>query len=78
MVSKKRTRSDQDFADALRAIEAAYEEVIEAEMPKGAKAQLFVAIALDGHVEAPGHMGNKSTNLIETEPKWIVGRAEPE
>src|SRR5262245_32688909 len=65
MVSRKRTRSDQDFADALRAIEIVYEEAIASEMPPGAKAQLFVAIALDGDVEAPLHMGGKRTNLIE-------------
>ena len=76
MVSRKRTRSDQDFADALRAIEAIYEEIIAAEVPREAKAQLFVAIALDGDVEAPLHMGGKRTNLIETEPKWIEGQAE--
>lgn len=75
MVSKKRTRSDQDFADALRAIEAVYEEAIGQEMPRGTKAQLFVAIALDGDVEPPLHMGGKRTNLIETEPKWIEGQA---
>jgi hypothetical protein len=76
MVSKKRTRSHQDFADALQAIEAVYETIIAAEMPRGTKAQLFVAIALDGDVEAPVHMGGKRTNLIETEPKWIDGTAE--
>jgi len=75
MVSKKRTRSDEDFADALHAIEAVYEEVIAEEMPRGTKAQLFVAIALDGDIEAPRNMGGKRTNLIETEPKWIEGQA---
>ena len=73
MVSKKRTRSDQDFADALSAIERIYEEAISAELPRGLKAQLFVAIALDGEIESPSHMGGKATNLIETEPKWIEG-----
>jgi hypothetical protein len=75
MVSKRRIRSDQDFADALRAIEAVYDEVIAVETPRGKKAQLFVAIALDGDVEAPLHMGSKRTNLIETEPKWVEGHA---
>jgi len=75
MVSKKRTRSDQDFADALHAIEAIYEEALAKEMARGTKAQLFVAIALDGDIEAPFHMGGKRTNLVETEPKWIEGQA---
>jgi hypothetical protein len=75
MVSRKRTRSDQDFADALLAIESIYESIIATEIPRGARAQLFVAIALDGDIEAPLYMGGKRTNLIETEPKWIEGLA---
>ena len=77
MVSKKRTRSDEDFAGALRAIEAIYEEAVRSEVPAGTRAQLFVAIALDGDIEAPAHMGGKRTNLIETEPKWIQGEGHP-
>ena len=76
MVSKKRTRSDQDFADALSAIEAIYEEIIAEGVSAGTRAQLFVAIALDGDIEGPLHMGSKRSNLIETEPKWVQGRAE--
>ena len=76
MVSKQRTRSDQDFEDALRAIEAIYEDVIAAEMPAGSRAQLFVAIAIDGDVEPPLHMRGRRTNLIETEPKWVEGAGD--
>ncbi len=73
LVSKKRTRSDQDFADALGAIERVYESVISEEIAEGTRAQLFVAIALDGDVEAPTHMGGRRTNLLETDAKWIDG-----
>lgn len=73
MVSKKRTRSDQDFANALYAIERIYEELIVSELPSGTKAQLFVAIAIDGDIESPPHMQSRRTNLIETDPKWIQG-----
>jgi hypothetical protein len=73
MVSKQRTRSDQDFEDALLAIESVYAEIVASEMPRGRRAQLFVAIAIDGDVEAPLHMRGRRTNLIETEPKWIEG-----
>jgi hypothetical protein len=73
MVSTMRTRSDQDFADALGAIEDIYAEILTVEMPVGSAAQLFVAIALDGEVEAPPHMGGRSTNLLETVPRWVEG-----
>lgn len=74
MVSTMRTRSDQDFADALSVIEDIYAAILTEEVAKGSAAQLFVAIALDGEVEAPPHMGNRSTNLLETVPRWIEGR----
>lgn len=76
MVSKQRTRSDQDFEDALRSIESVYAEVVASEMPAGSRAQLFVAIAIDGDVEPPLHMRARRTNLIETEPRWIDGTAK--
>lgn len=75
LVSKMRSRSDQDFADALDAIEHIYEKIVREEVQRGRRAQLFVAIALDGDVEAPRHMGGRQTNLLETVPKWIEGRA---
>ena len=75
MVSKQRTRSDQDFENALRAIEGVYEHIVASEMPKGTRAQLFVAIAIDGDIEAPPHMHARRTNLIETEPRWVEGLA---
>src|SRR5882762_7881005 len=71
MVSTTRNRSDQDFADALTAIEGIYAEILGEEMPMGSVAQLFVAIALDDEVEAPAHMGSRRTNLLETVPRWI-------
>jgi hypothetical protein len=74
MVSTVRTRSDQDFADALAAIEEIYAAILADEIAEGAAAQLFVAIALDGEVEGPAHMGSRRTNLLETEPRWIEGR----
>jgi len=74
MVSTMRNRSDQDFAEALTAIDEIYGEILVQEIDKGLTAQLFVAIALDGEVEAPPHMGGRSTNLLETEPRWIAGQ----
>ena len=74
MVSTMRTRSEQDFADALTAIEEIYAEILMEEMPQGSVAQLFVAIALDGEIEAPSHMGSRRTNLLETLPRWVDGQ----
>jgi hypothetical protein len=73
MVSTMRTRSDQDFADALSAIEEIYAGILEDEIASGSSAQLFVAIALDGEVEAPQHMAGRRTNLLETAPRWVPG-----
>jgi hypothetical protein len=74
MVSTIRTRSDQDFADALAVMEEIYSEILTNEIAVGEVAQLFVAIALDGEVEGPVHMGERRTNLLETVPRWISGR----
>jgi hypothetical protein len=74
MVSTMRTRSDQDFADALEVIDQVYAEILADEIAEESVAQLFVAIALDGEVEAPAHMGGRRTNLLETMPRWVEGR----
>jgi hypothetical protein len=76
MVSTMRTRSDQDFANALSTIEEIYSEILKREIAPKQVAQLFVAIALDGEVEAPEHMGGRRTNLLETMPCWVSGQGQ--
>lgn len=78
MLSCARTRSDQDFENAMLATERIYKEAVLRMMPRGTKTQLFVALSLDDKIAPPAHMGMKPTNLIETIPTWIEGLADPD
>ncbi|MBI4054052.1 MAG: hypothetical protein HY397_01845 [Candidatus Doudnabacteria bacterium] len=75
MLSATRTRSAQDFENAMFALEGIYEEALRGLTPMGMRTQLFVALSLDDKIDPPAHMGQKSTNLIETVPRWIEGKA---
>lgn len=70
MVSNNRFRSDEDFAQALRAIEDLFAGFIHAHVPQGQKVQLFCVLQTERDIEG---FDGKPVRLLETDPVWIEG-----
>lgn len=75
-VSRNRYRSEQDFYDALNALEKEYRKAIENSLPARSdkRIQLFCVLMLDGFITTPD---GKETNMLETEPIWLKSTLVP-
>jgi hypothetical protein len=73
-MSKTPRRSDQGFWDALDAFQKLCVEMIERYLLRGERMQLLVSFVIDSAVwnRIPGAA---NTNLIESDPVWIEGKA---
>lgn len=72
-VSNNGRRSGADFDNAREALERIYKEIIEQNLRKGARIQLYVVIMID--MPYTDSQGNRTT-LVEGKAIWVDGAAE--